>query len=41
MFSQSLFNATNYNAVFDHNHDGVIDIADFGQFAIRMFTVLL
>ena len=25
---------------FDYNNDGTIDIADFGQFAIRMFTVL-
>ena len=27
-------------AYFDFNNDGTIDIVDFGQFAIRMFTVL-
>ena len=27
-------------AYFDYNNDGTIDIADFGQFAIPMFTVL-
>jgi hypothetical protein len=27
-------------AAFDFNNDGVIDIADFGQFSIRLFTVL-
>jgi hypothetical protein len=27
-------------AAFDFNADGHIDIADFGQFSIRFFTVL-
>jgi hypothetical protein len=40
MFSQSIFNPASYNAAFDFNGDGVIDVADFGQFSIRMFTVL-
>jgi uncharacterized delta-60 repeat protein len=40
LFSQSIFNASNYIASFDFNGDGHIDIADFGQFAIRIFTVL-
>jgi hypothetical protein len=40
LFSQSIFNSTNYIAAFDFNNDGHIDIADFGQFSLRLFTVL-
>ena len=29
-----------YVAAFDYNGDGRIDIADFGQFSIRFFTIL-
>jgi hypothetical protein len=29
-----------YIAAFDFNGDGHIDIADFGQFSIRFFTLL-
>jgi hypothetical protein len=29
-----------FNAAFDFNGDGRIDIADFGQFSARLFTVL-
>jgi hypothetical protein len=39
-FSSTLFNGANYNAAFDFNGDGVIDIADLGQISIRMFTTL-
>jgi hypothetical protein len=40
LFSASIFNPANYNNAFDFNNDGVIDIADFGQFSIRIFTLL-
>jgi hypothetical protein len=31
---------TGFLSAFDFNNDGVIDIADFGQFSIRIFTAL-
>jgi hypothetical protein len=31
---------TGFLAYFDFNGDGHIDIADFGQFSIRIFTLL-
>jgi subtilisin family serine protease len=31
---------TGFLAYFDYNNDGVIDIADFGQISVRMFTTL-
>jgi hypothetical protein len=40
LFSSSIFNPANYVAAFDFNNDGRIDIADFGQFSIRIFTPL-
>jgi Right handed beta helix region/Dockerin type I domain len=40
IFSQSIFNPTNYLAAFDFNNDGHIDIVDFGQFSVRIFTML-
>ena len=39
-FSQSIFNAANYNAAFDFNNDGHVDIQDFGQFSVRLFSPL-
>ena len=40
LFARSAFNASNYIAAFDYNNDGTIDIVDFGQFSLRMFTML-
>ena len=31
---------TGFLAYFDWNNDGTIDIADFGQFSLRIFTAL-
>jgi hypothetical protein len=31
---------TGFNAAFDFNNDGRIDIADFGQFSVRLFVPL-
>ena len=40
MSARSIFSPANYVAAFDSNNDGVIDILDFGQFSLRIFTVL-
>jgi hypothetical protein len=31
---------TGFIAAFDYNNDGHVDILDFGQFSIRIFTIL-
>jgi hypothetical protein len=35
-----IFSPANHIAGFDFNNDGVIVIAEFGQFSIRIFTLL-